>query len=1078
MEELKNMLAQPTSERIITRYIEDELVESYLTYAMNVNTNRAIPDVRDGLKPSTRRILYAMKGMGLTHDKSHDKCAAVVGEVMKEYHPHGDGPIYMTLVGMAQDFAMRYPLIDGQGNFGCFTGDTRIKLLDGMEKQFAELAKLPPDKVFHVYSVDGKGRIVVGEGRNARVTHRKSSLLELTLDNGENIRCTSDHKFMLRDGTYKAAEHLTENDSLMPGYFDTATVKDGLNEYLRVLQPTTGEYEFVHHLADEFNEQKGLAQQFDGAFVRHHKNFNRWDNRPTNEDIKLEVYEANRDANWIPHIDKALQYFRDFDELLDEAKKYNHRVISKRWLDEHTDVYDITVDKYHNFLLASGVFVHNSIDADPPGAMRYTEARLAEIANEMLVDIEKNTVDFQPNYKESTTEPKVLPAKLPNLLLNGTTGIGVGYSSKIPPHNLSEIVDATIILLENPQAAVEDLMEVVPGPDFPTRGLIVGRGGIRDAYTTGRGSITMRARSIIERERGSKESIIISEIPYQVKKSALIDKIYELVENKKITGVTDIRDESDEDIRIVIELRRGEISQVILNRLYKHTQMQRNFSVIMLCLVDGQPKVLNFKEILWNYLEHRREVIRRRTRFDLDRCERRKHILEGLRIAISNLDEVIAIIEAADSPSTAREHLMANFELSQLQADEILNMQLRRLTSLERDDINTEYADLLVRIEELRAILESEELIKDIIKQELLQLKDKYGDERKTEIVDEINEFEIEDLIADENMVITISHEGYIKRIPVSNYRTQRRKGVGSRGMETKEEDFVEYIFVATNHQYILFFTDKGKCYWLKVFEIPELGKAAKGRAIVNMLRIEQDENITAFVPVREFDDKHYLLMATENGMVKKCNLMDFSRPYSSGIVAISFKDDEDKLIGVKLTNGNEDIVMVTRNGQSIRFKETDVRSMGRSAGGVKGIVLVENDRVVGMDVVRPDVTLLTITENGYGKRTDISEHTLQKRGGKGMIAIRVTERNGPVVGMKMVYNKDDLIVTSSTGMVIRTPVKKIRVISRSTQGVGIMSLLAGEKVVDIAKISSKDEEKASREASAKKGEELDTSEE
>ncbi len=997
------MLAQPTSEKIITRYIEDELVESYLTYAMSVNTNRAIPDVRDGLKPSTRRILYAMNRIGLTHDKRHDKCAAVVGEVMKEYHPHGDGPIYMTLVRMAQDFAMRYPLIDGQGNFGCFTGDTRIKLLDGTEKSFAELAELDSDEVFYVYSVDENGRIVVGEGKNARVTRRNARLIELTLDNGETIRCTLDHKFMLRDGTYRAAEHLTEGDSLMPGYFDTAPVKEGLNDYLRVLQPATGQY---------------------------------------------------------------------------EAKKYNHRVISKRWLDECADVYDITVDKYHNFLLASGVFVHNSIDADPPGAMRYTEARLTEIAGEMLVDIGKNTVDFQPNYKESATEPKVLPAKLPALLLNGTTGIGVGYSSKIPPHNLNEVIDAAIILLENPDATVEDLMEVVPGPDFPTRGLIVGRKGIKDTYTTGKGSITMRARAVIERARGGKESIIISEIPYQVTKSDLIEKIYELVENKKITGVTDVRDESDEDIRIVIELRRGEISQVILNRLYKHTQMQRNFSAIMLCLVDGQPEVLNFKEIIWHYLEHRREVIRRRTKFDLDRCERRKHLLEGLRIAISNLDEVIAIIEAADSPSTAREHLMANFELSQLQADEILNMQLRRLTSLERDDINTEHADLLVKIEEFRAILESEELIKDIIKQEFLGLKDKYGDERRTEIVDEVGLFEIEDLIADENMVITISHEGYIKRIPVSSYRTQRRKGVGSRGMETKEEDFVEHIFVATNHQYILFFTDRGKCYWLKVFEVPEFGKAAKGRAIVNMLRLEQDENITAFVPVREFDDEHYQFMATEDGMVKKCNLLDFSRPYSSGIVAISFKDDADKLIGVKLTNGNENIIMVTRNGQSIRFKETDVRSMGRSAAGVKGIVLAENNSVVGMDVVRPDATLLTVTENGYGKRTDISEHSLQKRGGKGVIAIRVTEKNGTVVGMKMVNDKDDLIVTSSNGMVIRTPVEKISAIGRSTQGVGIMSLLKDEKVVDIARISSRDEENVSREAAAKKSGEQDSSEE
>jgi len=809
-------MVAPTSERIITRYIEDELKESYLIYAMSVNTNRAIPDARDGLKPSTRRILYAMRALGLLHNRPYDKCAAVVGEVMGKYHPHGDGPIYETMVGMAQDFAMRYPLIDGQGNFG-------------------------------------------------------------------------------------------------------------------------------------------------------------------------------------------------------------------------------------------------SIDDDPPGAMRYTEARLAEIANEMLVDIDKNTVDFQPNYKGSIDEPTVLPAKLPNLLVNGSTGIGVGYLTKIPPHNLEEIVDGAIMLLENPDVTIDDLMQVIHGPDFPTAGLIVGGKGIKDAYTTGKGSITIRAKALIERQKGGKEQIIISEIPYQVKKSALLNRMSQLVNNKSITGITDIRDESDKQIRIVVELRRGEISQVVLNRLYKHTQMQVTFGAIMLCLVDGMPKVLNLKEILWHYLSHRQEVIRRRTQFDLDRCRRRAHILEGYLLALNNLEKVIQLIENSESAQNARTQLMSTFELSQQQADAILGMTLRQLTALERKGLNDEYDNLQQEITRLEDILKSEEKIKNIVKNELLELKSKYGDERRTDIIEDVGEFQIEDLIADEKVVIIITHGGYIKRIPVSTYRRQRRGGLGVRGMQIKGGDFIEHVFIASNHQYILFFTDRGKCYWLKVFEIPEAGRTSRGRAIVNMLRLESDENITAFIPVREFDSEHYLFMATEKGMVKKSELKLFSRPISSGIIAINLNED-DKLIAVKLTDGDREILLVTHEGQSIRFSEAEARSLGRNAIGVRGIRLSEDDWVVGMEVVRDKTSVLTITENGYGKRTDISEHTLQKRTGKGTIAIKTTERNGSVVGMKMVVDGDELIVISSNGMVTRIAVTDISIIGRNTQGVRIMSLQPDEKVVDITRIAATDE--------------------
>lgn len=801
------------NQNIITKYIEDELKESYLTYAMSVNTNRAIPDVRDGMKPSTRRILYAMGEINLTSNRPYDKCAAVVGEVMKNYHPHGNGPIYDTMVGMTQDFAMRYPLIDGQGNFG-------------------------------------------------------------------------------------------------------------------------------------------------------------------------------------------------------------------------------------------------SIDDDPAGAMRYTECRLTAIANEMLVDVHKNTVDFQPNYKDSTTEPTVLPARLPNLLVNGTTGIGVGYLTRIPPHNLGEVVDALIALLENPAATVNQLMEYIQGPDFPTAGLIVGRSGIKEMYTTGKGGITVRAKAAIERVKGGREQIIVTEIPFQVKKNQLLKKIYDLVVSKTITGISDIRDESDQDIRVVIELKRGEIAQVILNQLYKHTQMQTNYGAIMLCLVDGLPKVLPLPEILRYHLEHRQGVVRRRTQFDLDRCERRAHILEGYRIALNNIEDVIEIVQMAESPQEARDRLMEDYVLSEVQASEILTMTLRQLTGMERQKINDEHVNLLEQIEELREILESEMLVTDIIKNELLELKAKYSNDRRTRIIEAVGEFQIEDLIADEEMVVTVSHAGYVKRMPISTYHRQNRGGVGVIGMGTKDGDFVEHTFVATAHQYILFFTNRGKCYWVKVFEIPEGSRTSSGRAIVNLLRLENTENITAFVPVREFNEEQFLFMATAKGVVKKCSLNAFSHPYSAGIIAINL-DEDDQLISVQLTDGDHHIILVTKKGISIRFSETQVRNMGRTAMGVRGIRLTDDDFVVGMVTAsEKGEPLLVVTENGYGKRTSLEEYNQQGRGGKGVITIKTSVRNGVVIAAKPASDGDELIIISSNGMVTRIAVSDIRIIGRNTQGVRLMSLRPDEKVVDVGKIS------------------------
>ena len=830
-------------ENIQERNIENELTTSYLTYAMSVNTNRAIPDVRDGLKPSTRRIIYAMGQINLTANRPYDKCAAVVGEVMKNYHPHGDGPIYGTLVGLAQPFSTRYPLVDGQGNFG-------------------------------------------------------------------------------------------------------------------------------------------------------------------------------------------------------------------------------------------------SIDDDPPGAMRYTECRLAVIANEMLADIEKQVVDFQPNYKDSLEEPTVLPGLLPNLLVNGTTGIGVGYLTRIPPHNLTEVVNALLHKLAEPDATSETLMDHIPGPDFPTAGIVVGTSGIKQMYTTGRGSITIRAKAVIERfaARGAeREQIVITEIPYQVKKNQLLERMYQLVVSKTITGIDDIRDESDKEIRIVIPLKRGEIAQVILNQLYKHTQMQTNFSASLLCLVEGLPKILTLEEIIRHYLAHRRDVIRRRTEFELARAEHRNHILEGYLLALQNLEAIIEIVQTAESPNAAEQELRETYQLTEQQAREILTMTLRQLTGLERQRIHDEYTELLDRIAEFRAILANETLVTDIIRTELETLKERYGDERCTEITGEVKEFEVEDLIADEEMVVTLSHAGYIKRLPIDTYRKQHRGGVGIKGAAPKDGDFLEHIFVATAHQRILFFTDWGKCYTLRVHQIPESSRQALGRAVVNLLRLAQGENITAYVTVRpkpanakrEDTDANadsadaFIFMATQQGIVKKTELASFENTLSSGIIAVNL-DDGDKLVGAQVTHGDSDVILVTHKGVAIRFSERDVRSLGRNTRGVRGIELAEGDFVAQMVMVNSerseteakehqaseeDDTLLIVTENGYGKRTTVSAYRSQKRGGKGIIAIGKSTRNGAVVAAKRVANADELVLISSNGYVTRTAVGDIRRIGRNTQGVRIMSLQPDEKLVDAAKI-------------------------
>ncbi|MCK4261860.1 DNA gyrase subunit A, partial [bacterium] len=694
-----------------------------------------------------------------------------------------------------------------------------------------------------------------------------------------------------------------------------------------------------------------------------------------------------------------------------------------------------------------------SVDGDAPAAMRYTEARLSPLSEELLADIDRETIDFMPNFDDTLKEPTILPSRIPNLLINGSSGIAVGMATNIPPHNLGEIVDGLVKLIEEPEVTIEKLIEIVPGPDFPTAALIFGRDGIKEAYATGKGLIKLRARTSIEKLKGDRERILITEIPYQINKTNLLETMASLVRGKKIEGISDIRDESDKDgMRIVVELRRGEEPRIILNQLYKHTQLQATIGVIMLALVDGRPRVLNLKQCLQLYLEHRREVVRRRTQYDLKKAELRAHILEGLKVALSKLDAVIKTIRESREVDQARENLMKRFKLTKEQAQAILDMRLQRLTGLERRKINEEYLELIKKIVKLQSILASERQILSIIKDELLKVKEKFADERRTEILDTCIDFSVEDLIAEEDMVITISHANYIKRLPVSTYRQQQRGGKGVTGAATKEEDFIEHLFIASTHQYILFFTDSGRVHWLKVYDIPQAGRLSKGKAIINLLSLAPSEKITAFVPVREFDIEHFIVMVTERGIIKRTRLSAYSHPRAAGIIGLTL-DKGDRLIEVKLTGGSEELVLATEQGKAVRFKETRVREVGRTARGVKGIKLEKKDRVVGMQIVDEEATLLSVTANGYGKRSPFSEYRATSRGGKGVINIKTSERNGLLVGIERVLDRDELMLISSQGMVIRIPIAPIRVLSRNTQGVRLIRLDEKDEVVGVARV-------------------------
>ena len=799
--------------------IEEEMKESYLTFAMSVIMSRALPDVRDGLKPPQRRILVAMNDLNLGPGAKFRKCAKICGDTTGNYHPHGEQVVYPTLVRLAQDWSLRYTLVKGQGNFG-------------------------------------------------------------------------------------------------------------------------------------------------------------------------------------------------------------------------------------------------SIDGDPPAAMRYTEAKMTHASAEMMEDIKQNTVDFIPNYDETRLEPSVLPAKFPNILCNGGSGIAVGMATSIPPHNVNEVCDGIIKVIDNPDVTIDELLTIIKGPDFPTGALICGAKGIVDGYKTGRGIITVRAKYHTETAKNNKQSIVVTEIPYQLNRDRIIERIAELVRNDVIKGITDVRNESDrEGSRIVIVLKRNEEVEVVINQLYKHTSLQSSFSIIMIALVNSRPETLNLKQLLSAYVTHRKEIIRRRTRFLLDRAEERAHILEGLKIALENIDEVIRLIKASKTVEDARASLVSKFSLSERQANAILEMRLQRLTNMEQSKIDEEYKKVCENIREYKDILANENLVLDIIREDLHEVKEKYGDERKTEIVADIGEFNMEDLISEEDVTVIITHEGYIKRLPLTTYRKQHRGGKGVTGAGMKEGDFVENLFIASTHDYILFFTDMGKVYWQKVYDIPNASRIAKGRAIVNLLELDKDENVTSTIPVRKFDDRQ-LVMATKNGIIKKTVLSSFGRPKKGGIISIRL-DDGDKLIGVKLTQGGQEIVLGTENGKAIRFSEEDVRCMGRATRGVKGIGLKGDDKVKGIVVVDKNATLLTVCENGFGKRTDYNEYSVQHRGGQGVINIKTSERNGKVVALMNVSDENELMMMTAKGMIIRAATNTIRSIGRNTQGVTLISLKAGDKVVSVAPVIGESEEEA-----------------
>lgn len=1322
------------------RIIEDEMKESYLDYSMSVIVGRALPDVKDGLKPVHRRILYAMYGMGMLHNKPYKKSARIVGEAMGKYHPHGDQALYDALVRMVQPFSLRYPLIDGQGNFGCFTGDTKVKLTDGRNLSFKELIKeWKQGKKNYTYTVNSKGIIEIAEIKNPRLTKSKEEIIKVVLDNGEEIKCTLDHRFMIRNGRFTEAQKLKAGDSLMPIRLRISTKRDNIKPelvgYQMVYQLKINEWVGAHILADNWNIKNDVYTKSTGR-IRHHIDFNKLNNNPDNvnrmhwadhwklhakhvsdlhknqeyrkkiadgrqkfwsdeknkqkaakrvsernrknwqdpdyrirmikslrkasieymkkhpevkeksrrrlkelwnneqykkkmsalksaemkerwrkndplmrkftseeskkiwireghieliskkmkerwkderyrekmgkeskkrwkdekyrakfppdhfskiarklwkkegvrefhskkaaaqwqkpefrekiiEGIRTRnlrrlredpdcmkklakkagvvlsqkwldpsykenvmrskilgfvntltkkhpevtplIYERERYNNFIPRVENALRYFDNFSDLVQRAKVYNHAVVRIEILQEREDVYDLTIDGTHNFALAAGIFVHNSVDGDSQAAMRYTEARMHRIAEEMLKDIEKETIVFRPNFDGSLKEPVILPSKIPNLLVNGSSGIAVGMATNIPPHNLNEVADGVIATIDNPKITIEELMNHIKAPDFPTGGMIIGKAGLTQAYTTGRGSITVRSRVEIARKEDGKERIVVSEIPYQVNKARLIESIADLVRERRVRGITNLRDESDkEGMRIIIDVSKSHPADVILNNLYKHTALQSTFGVTLLSLVDNQPRVLTLKEMVEEFIRHRKDVVTKRTRFDLGRAKERAHILEGLIIALDRIDPVVKTIKSSKTVEVARKRLISRFKLTSKQAQAILEMRLQKLASLEQKRVRDEHKDLLKLIDELKDILRHEKKIYGIIKDEMNDLKKRYGDPRRTEIVDtgeSIEELEDDRLIKQEDVVITFSKDDYVKRIPLEEYKQQRRGGKGIIGTKTKEGDIVKEMYVTSTHDYLLCFSNKGKVYWVKAYKIPEVGRYAKGKPIINLLRVERGERVEDIIPVKKFEGGKFIFFATKKGLVKKTPLLQYSRPLSCGIRAIKLREDDD-LVEARLTDGEREIVIGTKLGQAIKFNEMRVRPSGRNTMGVIGIRFKKkDDEVIAMCKVEEGEFLFAATENGFGKRSKFELYRLTNRGGKGVINLKITNKTGNVIGMTPLKENDEIMFISKNGMITRTIANQIRETGRSASGVYVMRLNEGDKLVSFARI-------------------------
>jgi DNA gyrase subunit A len=1051
--------------QIIPRVIEEEMKTAYINYAMSVIVGRALPDVRDGLKPVHRRILYAMYDLGMFHNKASKKCARIVGEVLGKYHPHGDASVYDALVRMAQDFSLRYPLIKGQGNFGCFTGDTKVKLTDGRDLSFEDLIKeYNQGKKNYTYTVNPDRLIEIAEIKHPRLTKKNQEIIKVVIDTGEEIKSTLDHKFMLRNGKYCEAQKLREGNSLMP-LNEKLSIKEDVEKkdligYSLIHQPKTDEWMGSHILADNWKlhakhaselhkdpayKEKVMKSRILGyvnTLIQKHKK------------ITIRIYDEERPNNYFPKAKNALKYFDNFSEMVEQAKIYNHKVSFTEVLSKREDVYDLTIERTHNFALASGVFVHNSVDGDSAASMRYTEAKLQKLSEDLLKDIEKNTVNFKDNFDASLQEPEVLPSKLPNLLINGSSGIAVGMATNIPPHNVSEVCDGVIATIDDPDISTETLMEIIPGPDFPTGGEVGCGTPLLSAYSRGKGKVTIKAVVNI-----TDDKIVVSEIPYQVNKEDLIKQIADLVRNKTIEGIRNINDESDrEGIRIVIDLKRDVDSNIVLNQLFKYSRLKVSFGINMLALVNFQPKILGLKDIISEHISHRKEIIVRRTKFDLDQAEKRVHILQGLLVAIDNIDQIIPGIKKSKTVDEAKEFLISTYSLTVIQAKAILEMRLQKLASLEQEKIRFEHSELLERIKYYQEILGSETKIFSLIKEELQEIKTNYGDERRSKIAPgEDEEIDMEELIEEETVVVTVTNSGYVKRIPLDTYKTQGRGGKGVKAAGMKEEDFVERLYVTSTHDYLLFFTDKGQVYWKKVYHVPEGSRQAKGKHIANLLEMDQDENINAVIPVRDFKEG-YLFMATRGGTVKKTSLMEFSRPRRGGIRAISL-DENDTLIGVKFTTGDKEIILATKYGHANRFNENTVRSMGRTARGVRGIRLSNNDKVIGMITAESGKQILTLTEKGYGKRTPVEDYRLCNRGGKGVTNIKITDKNGPVKSVKVVDGSEGLMLVSKNGIAIRIKCSEISLIGRATQGVRVMRMSEGDSLAAAAKIIEDEDE-------------------